>query len=186
MKPQPGTYALILALSSDMLIQVGRLGQLQTQPGFYVYLGSALGPGGIRARIAHHEKCFQRPHWHIDYLKVHMALVEVWRAYDTVRREHQWARVMKAAPGSIPIAGFGCSDCVCESHLYFFESRPSRKGFERWLQITDRAHPAVTSLDPLSNYAPVIEQRGAFSPQFLHLIEECVLDLLRQTLNIER
>jgi Uri superfamily endonuclease len=29
---------------------------LQLQRGFYVYVGSALGPGGVRARVAHHQK----------------------------------------------------------------------------------------------------------------------------------
>jgi hypothetical protein len=34
-------------------------------------LGSALGPGGLHARIAHHQKLSPRPHWHIDCLRVH-------------------------------------------------------------------------------------------------------------------
>jgi hypothetical protein len=39
-----GTYALILVSSSDRLIQIGKLGQLLLQPGYYVYAGSAFGP----------------------------------------------------------------------------------------------------------------------------------------------
>jgi Uri superfamily endonuclease len=41
-----GTYALILASSSDRLIQIGKLGRLLIQPGYYVYAGSAFGPPG--------------------------------------------------------------------------------------------------------------------------------------------
>ena len=55
-EPKPGTYALILSCASNARIQVGRLGTMQLQCGYYVYLGSALGPGGLRARIAHHQK----------------------------------------------------------------------------------------------------------------------------------
>ena len=56
LEPKPGTYALILSCSTDFGIQIGRLGTMRLQPGYYVYLGSALGPGGLRARIAHHQK----------------------------------------------------------------------------------------------------------------------------------
>ena len=41
---KPGSYALILSTSTEAVIRVGRLGNLQLQPGFYVYVGSALGP----------------------------------------------------------------------------------------------------------------------------------------------
>jgi len=52
LEPKPGTYALILSCASNARIQVGRLGTMRLQRGYYVYLGSALGPGGLRARIA--------------------------------------------------------------------------------------------------------------------------------------
>ena len=44
-EPKPGTYALILSCASNARIQIGRLGTMQLQRGYYVYLGSALGPG---------------------------------------------------------------------------------------------------------------------------------------------
>ena len=61
LEPKPGTYALILSCSTDFGIQIGRLGTMRLQPGYYVYLGSALGPGGLRARIAHHQKLSPDP-----------------------------------------------------------------------------------------------------------------------------
>jgi Uri superfamily endonuclease len=45
LEPKPGTYALILSCSTDFGIQIGRLGTMRMQPGFYVYLGSGLGTG---------------------------------------------------------------------------------------------------------------------------------------------
>ena len=66
-EPNPGTYALILFCGTNARIQVGRIRKIQLQCGYYVFLGSALGPDGLRARIAHHQKLATRPHWHIDY-----------------------------------------------------------------------------------------------------------------------
>jgi Uri superfamily endonuclease len=45
MKAQPGTYALGMRCSSDQQVEVGKLGSLRLQSGFYVYVGSAFGPG---------------------------------------------------------------------------------------------------------------------------------------------
>ena len=94
-EPKPGTYTLILSCASDARIQVGRLGTMQLQRGYYVYLGSALGPGGLRARIAHHQKLSTRPHWHIDRLRAHTRLRSVWLNYDGRRHEHEWARAAR-------------------------------------------------------------------------------------------
>jgi hypothetical protein len=44
-EPKPGIYTLLLSCASNARIQVGRLGTMQLQRGFYVYLGSALGAG---------------------------------------------------------------------------------------------------------------------------------------------
>ncbi len=128
---KPGTYALILFCASNARIQIGRLGIMQLQRGYYVYLGSALGPGGLRARIAHHQKLSTRPHWHIDYLRAHTRLHSVWLNYDGRRREHEWARATQKLNGAtIPLPGFGASDCSCLSHVYFFKGRPRRINFQ--------------------------------------------------------
>jgi hypothetical protein len=65
----PGTYALLLSASHQGVVQIGRLGPLAVQRGFYVYIGSAFGPGSVRARVAHHCRPAPRPHWHIDHLR---------------------------------------------------------------------------------------------------------------------
>ena len=124
-EPKPGTYALILSCATSTRIQIGRLGTVQLQRGYYVYLGSALGPGGLRARIAHHQELSTRPHWHIDYLRPHTRLHSVWLSYGGTRDEHEWARAMQKVKGAmIPLRGFGASDCSCPSHLYFFKRCP--------------------------------------------------------------
>lgn len=53
---QPGTYALVLASRGEKRIRIGGIGTLRLRTGFYVYVGSALGPGGLaRAREASHD-----------------------------------------------------------------------------------------------------------------------------------
>jgi len=141
-QPKPGTYALILSCTSNARIQIGRLGTMKLQRGYYVYLGSALGSGGLRARIAHHQKLSPRPHWHIDYLRAHTCFHGVWFTYDAKRREHQWVRVVQVMSGAkIPLLGFGASDCDCRSHLYFFKRCPSRISPQRGLEFLIKRHP---------------------------------------------
>jgi Uri superfamily endonuclease len=116
---------MLLSSATDDVIRVGRLGDMQLQSGFYVYVGSALGSGGVRARLAHHMHHAQHPHWHIDFLRMHTTLEEIWFNYDRKSREHAWARCFAEMRGaSVPLAGFGSSDCDCETHLFFFEKRP--------------------------------------------------------------
>jgi Uri superfamily endonuclease len=141
---KPGTYALILHCPMAALLQIGRVGVMRLNPGYYVYLGSALGPGGIRARVAHHQNRSRRPHWHIDYLRLRTSLHSVWFSYDLLRREHEWAHAVETMRGSeSSIPGFGASDCHCKSHLYFFRSRPQFGAFRRNVNAVEKRHPPL-------------------------------------------
>jgi Uri superfamily endonuclease len=126
---KPGTYALVLSGGAQLRMEVGRFGTVNIHSGFYVYIGSALGPGGIRARIGHHEKTSVRPHWHVDYLRLHTSLQEVWYSYASICREHEWASLISALHSAVRITGFGCSDCRCQAHLFYFGRRPSFRRF---------------------------------------------------------
>jgi Uri superfamily endonuclease len=123
--PEPGTYALVLACCSHESISVGKLGVLCLHPGFYVYVGSAFGPGGLAARLRHHVGIAQRPHWHVDTLRARCEFIAVWFTTDPRRREHTWARKIARLPGAqAPFPGFGSSDCACLTHLFWFRSQP--------------------------------------------------------------
>jgi Uri superfamily endonuclease len=128
----PGTYALILACHKTGPVRIGKLGTMQLQPGFYVYVGSAFGTGGLQARLRHHLHIAPQPHWHIDYLRAVCNLVEVWYTTDAARLEHRWAKTMAGLKGSaVPMPGFGSSDCDCMAHLFRLASPPSFKAFQR-------------------------------------------------------
>lgn len=135
MQSRPGTYALILRASSRQTVQVGRLDRLAMRPGFYVYVGSALGPGGLKARVSHHLRPVRRPHWHIDYLRRETECVAVWYASGAVRQECAWAAAFSSLKGSvIPLRGFGSSDCRCLAHLSFFDRMPLRHIFRKAIE----------------------------------------------------
>jgi Uri superfamily endonuclease len=122
----PGTYALVLRSSQPCQLQIGRLGGMQVRPGFYIYVGSAIGPGGLSGRLSHHLRPPASPHWHIDYLRQAAEVVEVWAVEGREKREHAWAQSLCACPEcSIPRPRFGASDCRCPAHLVYREDRPS-------------------------------------------------------------
>jgi Uri superfamily endonuclease len=121
-----GTYALVMWLSHEVELQVGRLGRFRCAPGWYLYVGSALGPGGVQARVARHARAQKRLHWHVDYLLAWAELREVWTMEEPVRRECDWAQALAALPGvRIPVPGFGASDCRCKAHLFLASEQPS-------------------------------------------------------------
>lgn len=122
----PGTYALILQAQRADLLRIGRRGEMPLCPGYYVYIGSALGPGGLRRRLERHLRTEKRPHWHIDYLRAATDVLAIWTLADPVRRECDWSAAIGRIPGAeIPLSGFGASDCRCPSHLFRFSSPPS-------------------------------------------------------------
>ncbi len=120
----PGTYALILRCRKTVCTRVGRLGVVTLQPGYYLYVGSALGPGGLRARIARHRRREKKRHWHIDYLRRHTAFVDTWFLADGRNHEHEWAAAL-AARYDIAHPRFGASDCRCASHLFYADALPA-------------------------------------------------------------
>jgi Uri superfamily endonuclease len=125
-----GTYALILYLEHGEEITVGKLGTFAFPAGYYLYLGSALGPGGLEARLARHRRRNKKLRWHIDYLLEHAQLVEVWSTPSTDKLECCWAQAARQLPGSeIPVPGFGSSDCHCPSHLIHLARKPAYEEF---------------------------------------------------------
>ncbi|WP_246155836.1 GIY-YIG nuclease family protein [Thiohalocapsa marina] len=139
-----GTYAVLLAPRQPKTVQIGRLGALTLAGGVLVYVGSALGPGGIAARCRHHARIAARPHWHLDDLRPHCDLLGFWVAYGTERLEHRWALTLGALPAANwPLLRFGASDCRCPAHLIALPEVPTSETLHQslgagcWLQPGD-------------------------------------------------
>ena len=124
MKSEPGTYALILRSRSNAKVQIGRWRQIDLAPGYYIYVSSAFGSGGVQARVLRHCRKAKPHHWHIDYLREFLNPVGAWYSHDTACLEHLWAQVFCDMRGVSSIQGFGCSDCKCYSHLFQASTAP--------------------------------------------------------------
>jgi Uri superfamily endonuclease len=117
---EPGTYVLVMCLETPSQVTVGKLGAFRLSPGWYSYVGSALGPGGLAARLARHRRSRKRRHWHIDYLADQVKITEIWWMASGDRAECAWARALnRLSDTRIPVPGFGSSDCQCPSHLLY-------------------------------------------------------------------
>lgn len=127
-----GTYVLCFESRVERQVDIGRFGRMGLRPGFYLYVGSAHGPGGLCARLARHRRRDKRKRWHIDYLRTHVRLLEVWCTCNENRLESEWSAVVASIPGaSVPMPGFGASDCPGEEHLFAFVRLPEFGEFVR-------------------------------------------------------
>ena len=125
-----GPYALLLHLATPHRITVGALGDHRFPAGWYLYLGSARGPGGLAARVARHRRTTgKRLHWHIDYLRGAATVAEVWTSTDEAQQECDWSAAAAALPGAHIVPRFGSSDCRCASHLVYCMQRPELDAF---------------------------------------------------------
>lgn len=124
MKPEPGTYALILRGRAATDVVIGRWGVLSVRPEYYVYVGSAFGSGGVLARVGRHFCESRRRRWHIDYLRAASEPVGAWCNYSSRHLEHEWARAFSQMEGVSCIKGFGSSDCRCDGHLFTMSTVP--------------------------------------------------------------
>jgi Uri superfamily endonuclease len=129
-----GTYVLIALVAQMKRLEIGRLGPYDIVPGYYAYVSSAFGTGGLRARIGHHLESTSAPHWHIDYLLAVAEPVEVWFTRANQKLEHHWAGLLEKAPRfHVPIRRFGSSDYhrSRSSHLFFSKAAPSFRWFRQ-------------------------------------------------------
>ena len=115
-----GAYVLFIRLDKNREIKIGKLGRLCFHRGYYAYVGSALN--GIGPRILRHLSKDKKTHWHIDYLLKKGKIIEI-HCFSSYKKEE--CRIAEKFQRRFPsVAGFGCSDCKCSSHL-FYSSRLS-------------------------------------------------------------
>lgn len=142
-----GTYALLLRNPASRRLMVGRWRELEVRPGYYIYIGSAFGPGGLRARLNRHFRDNKAMHWHIDYLRSVTIPVGAWISYKPDRLEHSWAQRLESLEGLTKIPGFGCSDCNCSTHLFLSAGAPDRSLISKGLGGEDVEWITVALLD---------------------------------------
>jgi sugar fermentation stimulation protein A len=117
-----GGYILIMQNKHNMELDIGKLGRVKFEQGYYVYVGS--GMGGVYERTKRHSRKDKKKHWHIDYLTPEYMSIK--RIY-IIRREQRIEELLAQRIEKISyrgVKGFGASDSSLASHLFFFASPP--------------------------------------------------------------
>ncbi len=115
-----GSYCLIINQENDSEIEIGkRLRKINFDKGHYVYVGSAMN--SLEARLNRHLSDEKKIHWHVDYLLKQTEITDIIYNESTRKIECELSQYLSTKTDGIK--DFGCSDCDCESHLYYFKNR---------------------------------------------------------------
>ena len=143
---RPGYYVLLINVREDTVIET-RGGKIFYIPrGTYLYVGSAKGPGGLRARIKRHlRRHGKKLFWHIDYL-LNTGKADIERIYYRVVEgedvDYETIISRKLAKELDYIPGFGCSDKRGDqSHLFKCVNK-----LEKCLEIINKVFTDYISL----------------------------------------
>ena len=114
-----GCYCLVICLEKTQKIKIGKkLGKIEFESGYYVYVGSAMN--SLESRLKRHLSDDKKLHWHVDYFLEKSKIVDI--IYNENKKvECEVSQYL--ASKTKGITDFGCSDCECESHLYYFKNR---------------------------------------------------------------
>ena len=122
-----GIYCLVFN-NPSCTVRVGALGEITFLPGWHIYVGSALGSGGLarlKRHIAMSRNKDRRPKWHVDYLLASQSF-SLRSGVHALTADRLECRLAKALGGET-IPGFGSSDCNCPSHLFYRRRNPVRE-----------------------------------------------------------
>lgn len=142
-----GIYVLIIRINKSIHPKIGALGELTLTEGLYAYVGSA--QSNLELRVARHLRKHKRLFWHIDYLLNNEAakVIAVYSREGTKAEECKIARLLRAK--AQPIAGFGCSDCSCSSHLFRAENFDFLQEHLKPLRAEDEYAELAQAIDEL-------------------------------------
>ena len=124
-----GAYALVIATHRAVTITLAGRKPAEFPEARYLYVGSANGPGGIRARVGRHLKGAKSILWHVDRLTNAFGVATVialpgGRECALMEEVRSWDGV------TVPAPGFGSTDChTCAAHLVRLPKTP---------EVTDR------------------------------------------------
>jgi sugar fermentation stimulation protein A len=117
-KINSGSYIIVYKLYDEQEIKIGKLGKFTFPKGFYIYTGSGLR--NLKQRISRHLRKEKSVKWHIDYLSMKCEPVWHYMIEDGINHECELSSKMnRLTCFSMPVKGFGSSDCKCDSHLLY-------------------------------------------------------------------
>jgi Uri superfamily endonuclease len=139
-----GVYCLVFQ-NPGCPIQIGALGEIAFQSGWHIYVGSALGSGGLKRLGRHisiarsHDK---QPKWHVDYLLTSPFFSLVYAVYAVTGDRFECWLAHTLNDSSVP--AFGCSDCSCSSHLLFRRHDPKEEILAAFREL--QLNPVIKTL----------------------------------------
>ena len=150
MSENRGTYLLFLFIQQDISLTIGALGSMVFHQGNYIYVGSAIGPGGLEKRVARHFKHEKKIYWHIDYL-LKNNFVKIISFGKILSDQKIECKVVDQIIGTFQekaliIKNFGSSDCNCKSHLLYFSTIPINEIIKQIKMKMKNFHIEITHL----------------------------------------
>ena len=122
-----GVYCLVFE-NHEGTFRVGALGNLTFQEGWHIYVGSALGSGGLK-RLGRHISLARLqdrpPKWHVDYLLTNPGFFLRFAIFVVTQEQYECRLAQSLSKSGVP--GFSCSDCSCSSHLFFRQQDPKEE-----------------------------------------------------------
>jgi Uri superfamily endonuclease len=119
-----GTYMLYLEITEPSNVKVkGK--EILLDNGFYIYVGSAFGGGGLSSRIHRHLRREKKSHWHIDQItSKDICQFHGVAAFPNEKSECSISNSLSKINKLRPIKDFGNSDCTnkCISHFFYVKS----------------------------------------------------------------
>ncbi len=120
-KKDSGVYMILMEIPEQTTVSIGKLGDIPFDKGYYIYTGSA--KAGLSKRVKRHLAKRKKKHWHMDYLTQKATWKKGIPIFTNKELECSMATMVSNIGGrGVPL--FGCSDCDCESHLFYFPENP--------------------------------------------------------------
>lgn len=116
-----GVYLIVGELKRAKKISIGKLKKIKFKKGFYIYVGKAMN--NLSKRIERHLQRDKKKRWHIDYLINYLTNLKPIPIRTSQNLECSLAKDIKKI-ANLFIRDFGCSDCQCDSHLFYFKKNP--------------------------------------------------------------
>lgn len=114
-----GAYQLIIEVKEPVDFVIKSLGNIELEPGLYIYTGSALK--NLKQRLDRHYRKEKKIHWHIDYLlaQENVEIIEHHSFESDSKIECNLnQKILNLENSWVPIEKFGSTDCNrCPSHL---------------------------------------------------------------------
>ncbi len=115
-----GTYLLFIKLTESVEIRIRGKTHLLNE-GYYIYIGSAFGVGGLSSRLHRHLRKIKKKHWHIDQITTSKFSEIIGIGVLLKQRvECELSKTIGDIKKTVPITGFGNSGCKkkCISHFF--------------------------------------------------------------------